>query len=82
MHGGEVQDARISENLMVYGKRHQLSEREQEVLDYILRDQDNQNIASAMSLSPSTVKVHVHNILQKTGQPNRQALTQDFWKTS
>lgn len=47
----------------------------------ILRDQDNQNIASAMSLAPSTVKVHVHNILQKTGHGNRQELIQDFWKT-
>ena len=82
MHGGEVQDARISENLMVYGKRHQLSEREQEVLHLVLLGNDNQNIASTMHLALSTVKVHVHNILQKTGQPNRQALTQDFWKTS
>ena len=32
-------------------------------------------------LSPSTVKVHVHNILQKTGHTNRQELIQDFWKT-
>ncbi|MFR5828425.1 MAG: LuxR C-terminal-related transcriptional regulator [Adlercreutzia equolifaciens] len=38
-------------------------------------------LASAMSLSPSTVKVHVHNILQKTGHTNRQELIQDFWKT-
>lgn len=56
-----------AEDLLVYAKRHQLTAREQEVLDYILRDQDNQNIASAMSLSPSTVKVHVHNILAKDG---------------
>lgn len=70
-----------AEDLLVYAKRHQLTAREQEVLDYILHDQDNQNIASAMSLSPSTVKVHVHNILQKTGHTNRQELIQDFWKT-
>ncbi len=41
-----------AEDLLVYAKRHQLTAREQEVLDYILRDQDNQNIASSMSLSP------------------------------
>ena len=70
-----------AEDLLVYAKRHQLTAREQEVLDYILRDQDNQNIASSMSLSPSTVKVHVHDILQKTGHANRQELVQDFWKT-
>lgn len=68
-------------DLMVYASRHQLTHREQEVLDYILRDKDNQNIASSMSLAPSTVKVHVHNILQKTGHANRQELIQDFWKT-
>lgn len=70
-----------AEDLLVYARRHQLTAREQEVLDYILRDRDNQNIASAMSLAPSTVKVHVHNILQKTGHANRQELIQDFWKT-
>ena len=52
------------------------------MLRYVLVGKDNQNIASAMHLALSTVKVHVHNILQKTGQPNRQALVQDFWKTS
>ena len=70
-----------AEDLLVYARRHSLTAREREVLDYILRDQDNQNIASAMSLAPSTVKVHVHNILQKTGHGNRQELIQDFWKT-
>ena len=82
MHGGEVQDARISENLMVYGKRHQLSEREQEVLHLVLLGNDNQNIASTMHLALSTVKVHVHNILQKSGQANRQELIRDFWRMS
>ena len=70
-----------AEDLLVYAKRHQLTAREQEVLDYILREQDNPNLAASMSLSPSPVKVHVHNILQKTGHANRQELVQDFWKT-
>lgn len=82
MHGGGRQEELIDDNLMMYGKRHQLSDRECEVLRYVLLGNDNQNIASTMHLALSTVKVHVHNILQKTGQANRQALTQDFWKTS
>ena len=49
---------------------------------YVLLGNDNQNIASSMHLALSTVEVHVHNILQKTGQANRQALVQDFWKMS
>ena len=48
---------------------------------YVLLGKDNQNIASEMHLALSTVKVHVHNILQKTGHTNRQELIQDFWKT-
>lgn len=82
MRGGGRQEELIDDNLMMYGKRHQLSERECEVLRYVLLGNDNQNIASSMHLALSTVKVHVHNILQKTGQANRQALVQDFWKMS
>ena len=82
MHEGGRQEELIDDNLLLYGKRYRLSERECEVLRYVLVGKDNQNIASAMHLALSTVKVHVHNILQKTGQPNRQALVQDFWTTS
>ena len=82
MRGDQRQEQQISENLMVYAKRNQLSEREREVLYLILIGKDNQNIASSMQLALSTVKVHVHNILQKTGRTNRQDLVQDFWKTS
>lgn len=69
------------DDLLIYSKRYHLTAREQEVLNCILRDLDNQNIASSLSLAPSTVKVHVHNILHKTGFANRQELIQDFWKT-
>lgn len=79
--GGERREAVLNDNLMRYGKEHRLSEREREVLSLIMEGNDNQNIASALQLSPSTVKVHVHNILQKAGQANRQELIRDFWKT-
>lgn len=81
-HGNKVEEVLGGGGLMVYAKRHQLSEREQEVLQMVLLGNDNQNIASSMHLALGTVKVHIHNILQKTSQPNRQALIQDFWKTS
>lgn len=76
--GGPRQDA-IADALPLFAKRYQLSDREVEVLRLVLCGSDSQNIASELHLSASTVKVHVHNILQKTGQPNRQALIQDFW---
>lgn len=71
----------IDDNLTLYGNRHKLSKREQEVLRLVLLGTDNQNIASTMGVAASTAKVHVHNILRKTGHANRQDLIQDFWST-
>lgn len=74
-------ESMIDSNLELYGKKHKLSKREQEVLRLVLTGLDNQNIASTMGVAPSTAKVHVHNILRKTGHANRQDLIQDFWST-
>jgi DNA-binding CsgD family transcriptional regulator len=76
---GTMQDS-IDRIMPLYCKRHGLSERESEVLILIVLGKDNQNIASTMNLALSTVKVHVHNILHKTAQSNRQELIRDFWK--
>ena len=81
VQGGGRQEELINQNHRLYGNRHQLSERELEVLYYVLLGNDNQNIASTMHLALSTVKVHVHNILHKTGQADRRDLIRDFWKT-
>lgn len=80
--GSKRQEQQIIENLNVFATRHKLSQREREVLYLILLGKDNQNIASEMSLALSTVKVHVHNILKKTGDASRQELIQGFWKMS
>ena len=80
--GSKHQEQQIVENLNVFATRHKLSQREREVLYLILLGKDNQNIASEMSLALSTVKVHVHNILKKTGDASRQELIQGFWKMS
>lgn len=80
--GSKQQEQQIIENLNVFATRHKLSQREREVLYLILLGKDNQNIASEMSLALSTVKVHVHNILKKTGDASRQELIQGFWKMS
>ena len=51
------------------------------MLRLILQGKDNQNIASTLTIAPSTVKVYVHRLLQKTGCENRQGLIQDFWRS-
>lgn len=77
----DARAAHIGDNLIIYGNRHGLTEREREVLRLILQGKDNQNIASTLSIALSTVKVYVHRLLQKTGCENRQALVQDFWRS-
>lgn len=74
--------ARIGDNLLIYARRHGLTDRESEVLRLILQGKDNQNIASTLTIAPSTVKVYVHCLLQKTECENRQALIQDFWRSA
>lgn len=75
---GDKSVAFIDNGLASYQDRYGLSAREVEVLREVLLGKDNQHIANDMNLALSTVKVHVHNILHKTGQSNRQDLMRDF----
>ena len=68
----------IESGLAAYSSRYGLSARESEVLGLVLSGKDNQAIATSLSLALSTVKVHVHSILKKTGCANRQELMRDF----
>ena len=72
----------IDHNLVPYAASHKLTPRETEILRLVLLGKDNQNIAAELWLAPGTVKVHVHNILKKTGDASRQELIQGFWKMS
>lgn len=79
IQGGESVDNYIEQNLLSYGATRGLSPREIEILRLLLMGKDNQNIASELHLSPGTVKVHVHHMLQKTNTTNRKELIQDYW---
>ena len=48
-----------------------LSEREQEVLEMIAQGATNQEIATALSLSPHTIKDHASSLYRKLGVRNR-----------
>ena len=51
--------------------RFKLTEREFEVLSRIVEGQSNPQIASALYLSPNTIKSHVNGILNKLGVNDR-----------
>ncbi len=49
----------------------QLSQREQEVLEHIARGASNKEIARALTIAETTVKIHVQHILRKLGLSSR-----------
>lgn len=71
---------RAHTQLARFADRHALTPRERDVLALLLEGKDNQNIASALTLSLGTVKAHVHNIYRKANVSSRQQLLQSFWK--
>ena len=44
---------------------NKLTQREQEILSLLAAEKTNQEIALALYITPGTVRVHVHTILQK-----------------
>jgi len=53
------------------GERLDLSSREQEIIDWVCRGGTNAEIATALEISPFTVKNHVQRIFRKIGVSNR-----------
>jgi len=52
----------------------ELSSREREILFLVGEGLANKEIANRLGLAEGTVRIHVHNIYQKTGIPSRMAL--------
>ncbi|MFZ0409711.1 MAG: response regulator transcription factor [Cyanobium sp.] len=55
-------------------QRHDLSEREVEIIELVATGLTNQEIAGQLMISKRTVDNHVSNIFTKTGAKNRVAL--------
>jgi two-component system nitrate/nitrite response regulator NarL len=53
------------------GDLERLSPREREILQFIARGQSNKEIARALDLAESTVKIHVQNMLRKLNLSSR-----------
>jgi DNA-binding NarL/FixJ family response regulator len=64
--GRRLQSDRISQSLTI---------REREVMKWVSEGLTNKEVAGRLGLSEGTVKIHLHNIYEKVGVPNRTALT-------
>jgi DNA-binding NarL/FixJ family response regulator len=48
-----------------------LTEREEQVLSFVARGWNNNKIAGELGLSESTIRCHIHNVMQKLHAQNR-----------
>lgn len=64
----------LEEFLQNANPREPLTEREREVLGYILENEKRKTIAEKMCISENTVKTHTAHIFEKLGVSNRAEL--------
>ncbi|WP_028263644.1 helix-turn-helix transcriptional regulator [Atopobium fossor] len=69
----------IEDRLPAYAAAHGLSKREREILGLAMQGKNNREIASELILAEGTIKTHLHNIMKKCEQANREDLRKDFW---
>jgi DNA-binding NarL/FixJ family response regulator len=69
--GGQYLPAAITAALAQRAGRVELSEREREVLEAIVRGRSNKEIAAALGISENTVKVHATRVFEKLGVADR-----------
>ena len=72
--GDEDLAAAVGQPLALDNGRSLLSRREREVLEYLENGLTNSQIAAALFIAESTVKVHVHHIFDKLGVRSRADL--------
>lgn len=73
-----VFSAKRSKTKRHYDAKEQLTKQEQNVLDLLLSDNSNKDIAEALFVSVSTVKTHVNNVYKKLNVNSREELKSLF----
>jgi DNA-binding CsgD family transcriptional regulator/PAS domain-containing protein len=72
---GKGVDARLA----MAAARWELSRRQVEVLSCLARGMANKSIAEVLGCAPSTVEVHVSQLLERSGSESRAQLVARFW---
>jgi two-component system NarL family response regulator len=69
--GTEVLPQKVTDRLAARQKRADLSKREMEVLQFLVKGRSNKEIASALFISDDTVKAHLKTLFSKLGVHDR-----------
>lgn len=62
----------------VFCSKYMLTDRESEILEYLLKGKSQQEISDELVIALGTVKTHIHNIYQKAGVANRSQLLNSY----
>jgi two-component system nitrate/nitrite response regulator NarL len=54
--------------------------RQREIIVLAVQGLSNRQIAERLSIAEGTVKIHLHNIYNRFGLPNRAALAAHWWR--
>lgn len=77
-----VKNTSIEDRLHLFEEKYDLTSREAEVFELVVRGRSNSEIAADLYVSESTVKFHVRNALRKTKCVNRTELVAKFRKAT
>ncbi|MBX3270549.1 MAG: response regulator [Sandaracinaceae bacterium] len=69
----------VAGRVAIARERWQLTERQAQTLDRLLRGDSNKQIANALGCAVRTAELHVTAILAKSGHPTRTALLAALW---
>lgn len=61
---------------------HQLTKREKEVLRLVAQGGSNKSVAVQLGITEHTVKLHMHNLVNKIGVPNRTAAASFYFEVA
>lgn len=74
VHSYAPESADISSSMSAFYKARDISEREQELIPFLVEGISNKEISELLYISTNTVKTHVRNIYRKAGVSNRLQL--------
>jgi len=70
--------ARIAQKIKLREKRTHLTKREIDVLEHLVLGMSNKEISSALSISGTTVKLHLSNVFEKLGVADRSSSSERY----